>query len=159
MKERKSKISMTSIKDVFISVSDVAGCSRRHQRPRGETPSWSLWPCSIHMRLPTSRLWGWVSTLQTILPFGQSTIQVKPRHVSTVLFRLMWLLCYTLCPRYRDSPFNRDPTSVLVNWTPRYPDKMLFCPDNECPVKEDWSPVNEDYPQSLLSGLNTVLSC
>jgi hypothetical protein len=41
---------------------------------------------------------------------------------------------------------------------------MLFCPDNECPVNEDWSPVNEDwspvnkdFPQSSLSG--QVLFC
>jgi len=57
---------------------------------------------------------------------------------------------YTLCPRYRDSSVNGDPTSVLVNGTPRYRDKMLFCHDNECPV-------NEDFPQSSLSG--QVLFC
>jgi len=34
---------------------------------------------------------------------------------------------------------------LLVNGTPRYPDKMLFCPDNKCPVNEDWIPVNEDW--------------
>jgi len=32
------------------------------------------------------------------------------------------ILC-TLCSRYRDSPVNGDPTSVLVNGTPRYLDK------------------------------------
>jgi len=51
----------------------------------------------------------------------------------------------TLCPRYRDSPANGDPTSVLVNGTPHYLDKMIFfvpitnvrltgtkfCPDNK----------------------------
>jgi len=44
--------------------------------------------------------------------------------------------------RYRDSAVNGDPTSVLVNGTHRYPDKMLFCPDNECPV--NGCPDNED---------------
>ncbi len=45
----------------------------------------------------------------------------------------VWLICNknTLCPCYRDSPVNGDPTSVLVNGTPCYPDKMLFfCPDD-----------------------------
>ncbi len=32
----------------------------------------------------------------------------------------------TLCPRYPDSPVNGVTTSVLVNGTPRYPDKMPF---------------------------------
>jgi len=32
-------------------------------------------------------------------------------------------------------------TGQLVNGTPRYPVKKAFCPDNECPVNEDWSPV------------------
>jgi len=55
-------------------------------------------------------------------------------------------------------PVNGDPTSVLVNRTPRYPDKKAFFLDNECPVNEDWSPVKKDYPQSSLSGLNTDFS-
>jgi len=50
-----------------------------------------------------------------------------------------WLLdeFSTLCPRYWDSLVNGDPASVLVNGTPRYPDKKTECPVNECPDKGD----------------------
>ncbi len=56
------------------------------------------------------------------------------------------------------SQLQSSSTEHLVNGTPRYPDKKAFCPDTEWPVNEDWCPVNKDYPQSLLSGLNTDLS-
>ncbi len=82
-----------------------------------------------------------------------------------------FLLTNTLCHRYRDSPVNGDPTSVLVNGTPRYPDKLAKKrPVNEdcfyvhvdvfgqcqwflhCPRYPDRCPVNEDFPQSSLTG-------
>jgi len=44
---------------------------------------------------------------------------------SLIWERFKFKLC-TLCPRYRDSPVRGDPTSVLVNGTPSYTDKMLF---------------------------------
>ena len=78
-------------------------------------------------------------------------VRLHDRHMATFFIS-------TLCPRKRDSPVNGDPTSVLVKGTPRYPDKMLFCPNNKCLVNEDLSPVNEDFPPVLVIWTGTVLS-
>jgi hypothetical protein len=74
------------------------------------------------------------------LGHGDNVTQLRPKQIKSLMGqRVVQVACgsrdaqtlaltddgkgkYT-CPRYRDSPVNGDPTSVLVIGTPRYRDK------------------------------------